>query len=113
MGIPIFAGGRIVAEVVDDVLYKRVRGSKHFLRRPAAICFDVAGLAFAESVGAKMVEVVDTETGRRYRASIAAVKAHGFRLERGHGEQIGLLLCQWQVEDEGGPVQLRLWLVAA
>jgi hypothetical protein len=97
-GTPIYSGdGRIVGEVRGGVFTKRVKASIHFLRQPPSIAFDVTSLQSAVEVGAELVEVLDTESGRIYRASISNVWANGRRFDRGFGQQIFLVLSRWSV----------------
>ena len=93
--------GKPVATLCGRTLQKRVRGSLHQLRRPPAWCVDAAILEQARQDGAQMVEVLDVETRRIYRASIDTFRLHGFVFNRGFGDQIGLALSHWHVEVEG------------
>lgn len=93
--IPIFAMGRQVGVVRDGVFYKRVFGSRHFLRKPHAIALDVESLRLAEAAGVTYVSITDQETGLTYRADFETIWAHGFRFDRGFGEQIGLVFRWW------------------
>jgi len=95
------ADGKPVASLNGHTLTKRVRSSRHMLRRPPALAFDAAILEQARQDGASVVEILDVETGRIYRAAIDAFELHGFRLNRGFGEQVGLALCYWRVEAAG------------
>jgi hypothetical protein len=108
--------GRVVGEVRGDVFVKRVWGSRHMLQKPRAWAVDVAVLRQAEALGARAVEVHDLEDGTVYRAPLERFWQRGIRVNRGHGEQRGLLLADWQVN--GAPsradaVQLSLLEVAA
>jgi len=93
--------GQVVASLKGHTLTKRVRGSRHMLRRPPALAFDAAILEQARQDGASVVEILDVETGRIYRAAIDAFELHGFKFNRGFGEQVGLALCYWRVEAAG------------
>jgi hypothetical protein len=105
--IPIRVGRHVVGEVVGDTFKKRVRASSHFLRTPPAIAFGVSTLDDAERAGARYVEVTDTESGCIYRATIATIRARGFELNRGFGEQIALALNLWTCDDDADePAQL-------
>ncbi len=98
-GIPIRVRGRIVGRVQDGVFRKRVRGSRHMLRKPKkAWALDVQSLEQAEALGAWLVELLDLESGLRYRAPISRIRLRGFRLDRGHGEQLALRLEEWDFE---------------
>ena len=96
-GIPVRAGGQIVGRVVEGKFIKRVKASRHQLREPRAWAVDCQSLADAESLGAEMVEIVDVETDVTYSASIARIRAKGFLLDRGFGQQICLPLQFWSV----------------
>jgi hypothetical protein len=108
--------GRVVAEVQNGALVKRVKGSVHMLQKPRAWCCDVDILHQAEVLGATQVRIEDVETGNTYVAPLSRFWTRGFPVRRGHGEQRGLLLADWQVN--GAPsradaVQLSLLEVAA
>lgn len=120
MGEKIFAGnGKVVGEVCGRTFRKTFKGSRHMLQKPRAIANDVAVLEDAERAGAVEVEERDTETGAVYSTTIATIRAHGFRVNRGYGEQIALAVNRWQIR--GGmmagspgcrqPVQLAFDLV--
>lgn len=92
----IKAGTRVVGEVSDSTLFKRVRGSKHMLQRPPAWAWDVYALEQAQALGAVSVAVLDTETSTLYTAPLAHFEQYGRRFNRGYGDQIYLPLRQWQ-----------------
>jgi hypothetical protein len=103
---PIRAGGHVVGKVKGDTFYKSVDGSRHFLRVPPAIGFDVQSLKEAERAGAVYAEVEDRETHKIYRAPIQLIWEKGFKVNRGFGDQIALPLGLWQIV--GVPLQLAL-----
>ena len=106
---PIFIGNLVVGKVEGDVFLKSIRGSRHILRKPPAIAFDVSTLNQAEQAGAVIVQVVDQETGITYRAQIAHIKDVGIRIDRGYGEQIALPLEGWTMQKRGDGLQYHLW----
>lgn len=87
--------GRVVGVVRGDVFHKSVSGRRHFLRRPAAIAFDVDTLRQAVDAGARRVRVVDTDNGDVYEADIDEVWAHGWAFNRGWGDQVALHKRRW------------------
>ena len=93
--------GRVVAVLQGHVLRKRAVGSMHMLRQPPAWAVDAEILEAAKRDGATQVEVVDVESHKTYRAPLDAFFVHGFRFNRGHGDQMGLALCYWRVEAAG------------
>ncbi len=97
----VYAQGRVVGEVRGGVFCKTVRGSAHMLRKPPAWALDLGSLLQAEKLGAKSVELRDTDTGNRYRATIEQVRRYGFVFDRGWGRQIGLPLDRWTVTRPG------------
>ena len=121
---PIYrADGRaIVGRVEGDTFYKRARSTVHLLRRPRAWACDVDALDQARAAGAEWVEILDQDTGARYRAALADFYRRGLKVDRGHGAQLALPLAAWNVAGRamssgrgtlqdaaaGGPVQLRL-----
>jgi len=106
---PIRVGTRIVGVVERETFYKNLVASKHFLRVPRAIAFDVSTLTDAERAGARFVEIRDGESGRVYRASITTIRAKGFRVARGHGEQIALAVNEFNRNDEPLATQLNFF----
>jgi hypothetical protein len=105
----IYAGNRVVGLVRGGEFIKRVKGSRHFLRRPPSICFDVSSLEEARNAGASTVKVIDDESGQVYQVPISLIFAKGFIFNRGHGEQIGLVFRYWQTGDDPLARQLELW----
>jgi len=97
---PIRCNAKIIGDVRGETFYKNLIASKHFLRVPRAIAFDVSSLTDAERAGARCVQVTDIETSRIYRQSIATIRAKGFRVARGYGEQIALALEFWNRDDD-------------
>lgn len=97
--IPVRVGGRVVGFVRGDTFTKRVQASRHFLRKPPAIAFDVQSLITAQRLGATRVEVTDTESGRVYRVQLETIRARGVRVNRGFGDQLALLLHEWNISD--------------
>ena len=104
------AGGQVVGQVRGDVFAKTVRASIHFLRKPPAIAFDLCSLQEAQDLGARLVCVRDSETGRQYLASVDAIWHFGFEFDRGFGRQLALPLERWSVfgRDNAPYVQAQL-----
>lgn len=98
--IPIFVGSRVVGFVSGDTFYKTIKGSRHLLKQPPAIAFDLSSLDDAESMGAERVEVKDSESGRIYRASIVLIRSSGFAVNRRFGSQWALSLPYWSIDGQ-------------
>mgnify|MGYP003376593867 CR=1 FL=1 len=95
---PIFCNGHIVGKVTARTFCKVISGSKHLLRKPAAIAFDKTTLKDARKAGALTVAVTDRETGKTYRAPIDDIETHGFGVFRGFGSQVALALTRFSVD---------------
>ena len=108
-GRSLYAGGHKVGVLCGDVLRKEVRGSWHQLRTPPAWAIDAAVLTEAEQAGAVWVELYDADTQQTWRAPLAEFRIHGFHLDRGHGEQIGLTLKYWHAASSELALQLGLF----
>lgn len=106
------ATGKVVATIEGDTLRKSVAGSRHFLRKPAGIAFDVSILEAARAASVHNVEVYDVETKRTYSASLGDFDAFGFSFDRGFGKQRALALDKWAVRGAGDGRQLSLGLGA-
>ena len=94
---PIYLNGRPIGQVSDGIFRKSQSASRHFLRKPPAICFDRCTLHEAEAIGAHTVQVLDQETGTFYRAPMSTIWAHCFPVLRGYGDQMGLGLDYWSI----------------
>lgn len=96
-GNPITIRGRISGFYTERTreYYRRVDGSRHFLRKPPAITNDIAALDMAQQMGADRVRIVDSETGMEYLCTIAVIREYGFIIDRGHGQQIALPFAYW------------------
>lgn len=96
-GYPITVGGKVSGFVRPErrEYYRRVEGSRHFLRKPAGITNDLAALAEAERLGADRVRIVDSETGIEYMCAIPIIYDYGTHIDRGFGKQIALPFQYW------------------
>ena len=96
MDTPIRLGTRIVGHLGADKIYrKQIYGSKHFLRQPRAITFDVPIVEQLERLGCESVAILDMETNKPYCAALQTIRERGFHVSRGLGPQIGLLLTEF------------------
>ena len=102
-------GSKTFGILYQDTLRKKVKASKHFLRKPPSICLDSDALERAVAAGAVRVEVLDTESGNTYSQTIAQIKRAGFVIDRGWGVQFALVLSAWQVQRPGEPKQLAFF----
>ena len=100
-------GRQIAGAIVDGWLRKLVHGSRHMLKSPRAWAIDAHALTVARTLGAVGVRVEDQETGKTYLADWAALDAHGYRFNRGFGDQVALQLTYWQLQGE--PIQAALF----
>lgn len=90
--------GQQTASIVGDLLRKTIVGSRHILRQPPAIAFDVAHIEAARLAGVQRIAVHDAESGATYRASFEDFCSKAIRLDRGAGPQLALPLRYWQAD---------------
>lgn len=76
-------------------LFKRVCG-RHQLYAPPAWAEDRSALIDARDAGCAFVVLRERATGRWWVAPLSCFEKHGFRVDRGHGVQVGLLLRYWR-----------------
>lgn len=101
----IWTRGRVVGKVDGKTFKKRVKASTGFLHSPPAICLSIESLSQIESVGAKSIEVTDTESGLKYACTLSHFKQYAFDLQRGGYEaQKALPLSYWNVSGEASHV---------
>jgi len=96
-------GGLLVTGDTGTELVKRASARFHQLRVPRGWACDVGVLRQAEEGGAVRVRIHDTDSGREYVAALTAFREHGFPVRRGFGEQRGLELTFWRLEDPAQP----------
>lgn len=98
--VPIYLPGRDkpIGYVSGQFFRKTIVGSKHMLRSPKAIGFELCTLDDAGKAGATDVSITDSETGHTYCAPIATVRHYGFPVVRGHGRQIALALDYYSID---------------
>lgn len=96
-GNPIMVRGRISGFYMERTreYYRRVEGSRHFLRKPPAITNDIDALNEAERLGADRCRIVDSETSIEYTCIIAVIREYGTLIDRGYGQQIALPFAYW------------------
>jgi hypothetical protein len=89
--------GKVVAHFDDEnkTLIRRLRGSKHLLRSPQAICFDASIIEQAQYLGCQSIEVKDIETNIVYRVQFTDFKEKAISINRGFGSQLALPLTYW------------------
>jgi len=110
--IPVYReDGRVVGQVIDGSLYKKVRRSKHMLRRPQGWAWDDVCLEQAEQVHAESTKIEDEENHVVYMASLSIFRQHGVPLNRKFGKQTCLPLKYWQVKKQGDEVSQQLSLL--
>lgn len=104
--------------VKGDVWLKTARASLHQLRSPRAWAVDAGDLDAAEGCGARYVVLRDLDGLREHWAALSTLRLKGFRLNRGFGEQLALLIEHWQPDRERAEAaappepagrQLSLW----
>jgi len=87
--------GKVIGKIIEHVFIKTVIGSVHFLRTPPGIAWDVDAVREAESKGAKYLEVIDSEKGKKYFCTIKTFWEKGFSVNRGYGKQWELKFKHW------------------
>ena len=91
----IKVNNKVVGKVKGGTFNKRLTASKHFLKKPPSIAFDVTSLLQAKYAGAEAIEINEVETGSIYFTTMNKVFKKGIRLNRGYGNQIALTLENW------------------
>ena len=95
VGTVIKVNGRTVGQVYNGVFVKDVSSHKHFLHNPEAIAYTIDTLHAAQRAGAEYCQVLDTDTGIIFKASIAKIFDMGKKFNYGWGDQIYLTVQNW------------------
>jgi hypothetical protein len=100
--IPVRASnGRVIGSIKGDTLTKKVKKSKHLLRKPRGWAWDCEIIRKARAIGATKVEIIDTENGVEYHAPVSAYLQHGVEIDYGFGRQIVLPISRFHVQRAG------------
>lgn len=86
---------KVVGVVQDGIFKKKVNGSKHFLRTPPAIAFDIDTINSAKQGGAKHIEIFDKDSNNFYLTRMAKLEEKGFEFSRGFGKQVAMVMSDW------------------
>jgi hypothetical protein len=99
-----FLHGKKIGVIDGESFVKEIRGSKHIMRKPHAIFFDIQSLRDVERLGCKRVRVTDKETGDIYAAELSLIWQHAIYKNYGYGEQVGLAVNLFTItrKDSGG-----------
>lgn len=104
---PVYAvSGQVIGTTEGDTFTKRVRSSKHMLRKPPAWALDDAVLRDLSARGVVHVVYIDTETGRTYRTTVDTFASKGRLFNRGAGAQAFLTIGHWSID--GAPPALAV-----
>jgi hypothetical protein len=96
----VYSNLKHVGDITGDTFTKRIRGSRHILRKPLAICTDATVLHNLMQRYVKNMVVIDIEKKVVYSTTLEKIDKKGFILDKGYGVQVGLALNEWDV-DEG------------
>tara|TARA_Y100000310_G_scaffold250182_1_gene256355 strand:+ start:248 stop:583 length:336 start_codon:yes stop_codon:yes gene_type:complete len=103
--------GVVVARLVNGILVKKARESKHMLRSPKAWAFDRSIIETASRHGATGIRIEAGDTGAVFKVSMDMFLEKSFALQRGHNRQLALVLKFWDTsrpEDVKEDKQLTL-----
>lgn len=108
-GNAVIVNKKKIGTVIEGTFYKIISGSKHIMRNPHAIFFDVSSLREAESYGAKFLHITDKETGDIYTASFSDLWQYAIHKNFGFGEQVGLKVNRFNVTSGADDASQAQW----
>lgn len=103
--------GVVVAHLVDGILVKKARESRHMLRKPMAWAFDRSIIDTAVSHGARTIRVEAGDTGNVYTVSIDRFIEKSFPVQRGYNSQLALVLKWWHTNESTPEAGKQLKLI--
>jgi len=90
--------GDFYGYIEDGVFVKHVRRSRHLLRNLKAWALDAESFDKLIKPAVREIQIVDVETGRRYRTSLVNFLQNRGEIEyRGFGRQYFMTLDKWGV----------------
>lgn len=108
--------GPLHGKIVAGVWRKQVRASRHMLRRPRlAWAVDADDLTAALAAGARILRLVDSESGATFEVMLRRLATLGVEFDRGYGRQIALGVEHFAKREPvrpGEPEQLRMEFAA-
>lgn len=106
-GVEVYEGNKIIGQIDGRTFVKKVKGSKHQLRKPPA--WAISKQAFCGEIlpNTENIIVWDSETGTRYEVATSTFADQAFEIERGFEPQLALELRHWHTQ--GCTEQLSLW----
>lgn len=97
--LQIWLNGKVVGSMVGRTAYKTI-GSNHLLIIPElSICYDVELLEMFKKYGIEKLSVRNKDTGMRYTTTLEYFSKNSFPVQRGAGNQRGLAIRKWTVND--------------
>ena len=103
--------GVVVATLVDGILVKKARESKHMLRSPKAWAFDRSIIETASKNMATRIRIEAGDTGAVFTVSMERFLEKAFPLQRGHNSQLALVLKFWDTDRPGNKKDEQLTLI--
>ena len=103
--------GVVVARLVNGILVKKARESKHMLRSPKAWAFDRSIIETASRHGATGIRIEAGDTGAVFKVSMDMFLEKSFALQRGHNRQLALVLKFWDTGRPGDKKDEQLRLI--
>ena len=100
--------GKVIGSLINKTLQKKVKGSKHMLRKPKGWAWDKSVIEEAEKSGGRIVEITDSETNTKFISTFADFRKFGIPINRGFGDQIALPIAYWSTDKQDNP-QLKLF----
>ena len=82
--------------MIGDTLKKRVKFSKHYFRKYNGWAWDANILEAAEKKKVLFVEVIETESGTKFKARLSDFMQFGIPFNLGYSEQICLPSSYWE-----------------
>lgn len=95
------ARGQVCGQVLNGV-FCWTGTNRHMLHKPPALALEVEVVTQLETLNVKALQFTNRETGVIYRAAFPHFLERAFPLNRGFGEQRGLVLTGWTRQARGG-----------
>lgn len=87
--------GACAGYLLQGCFYKALNRSQHFLHSPPAVAIDESIYRASIEPACERIVVLEREKEDVLEVSVATFTQHCFRLNRGHGTQLGLGLKWW------------------
>ncbi len=98
--------GKTIGHSDGHTFTKKIKGSKHILKKPPAIAIDAEAFDREIASTCQKIEVYDSESNRLYTSTTENFNHHKGTIDRGFGKQYFLPFHRWDSDTPEAPAKV-------